>query len=49
MDPDYDTLYRGACTDSKFGAEGCPKYCDRSEIPGAGMADRYGNDISTTL
>ncbi|KAF4920251.1 hypothetical protein CGCVW01_v007059 [Colletotrichum viniferum] len=35
VDPNDDTLYRGACTDSKFSEEGCPKYCDRSEILGA--------------
>ncbi|KAL3292419.1 podoplanin domain-containing protein [Colletotrichum asianum] len=42
MDPDYDTLYRGACTDSKFEAEGCPKYCDRSEISGADPGRHIG-------
>ncbi|KAF5483874.1 hypothetical protein CGCF413_v015375 [Colletotrichum fructicola] len=42
MDPDDDTLYRGACTDSKFGAEGCPKYCDRSEISGADPGRHIG-------
>ncbi|KAF3807038.1 hypothetical protein GCG54_00007293 [Colletotrichum gloeosporioides] len=42
VDPSDDTLYRGACTDPKFDADGCPKYCDRSEIIGADPATHNG-------
>ncbi|KAK1656787.1 hypothetical protein BDP55DRAFT_709124 [Colletotrichum godetiae] len=29
------TMYRGACTDETFQSSGCPKYCDKSDIPGS--------------
>ncbi|KAK0370167.1 hypothetical protein CLIM01_12486 [Colletotrichum limetticola] len=36
------TMYRGACTDDTFQSSGCPKYCDKSDIPGGDSSLHIG-------
>ncbi|KXH68886.1 hypothetical protein CSAL01_02548 [Colletotrichum salicis] len=36
------TMYRGACTDETFQSSGCPKYCDKSDIPGSNNSLHIG-------
>ncbi|KAL0782521.1 hypothetical protein CaCOL14_000427 [Colletotrichum acutatum] len=35
-------MYRGACTDESFQSNGCPKYCDKSDIPGGDSSLHIG-------
>ncbi|KAK1528265.1 hypothetical protein CPAR01_12823 [Colletotrichum paranaense] len=35
-------MYRGACIDDTFQSSGCPKYCDKSDIPGGDSSLHIG-------